>query len=200
MVQHESIFYRIVTIFTRFFLVNLLWILLCLPIVTIFPATSALFGTVRKWTKEGFEFGYFSVFFRQFKEHFWKSFVIGLLWILGAFILSFDLSLFMDLDFAGRNLVLILVLFMGAVFLFTSIYIFFVIVNYELSVIHIIKNSLLLSISHLQYTVFFVGMILIGLVVIYYFPFFLLVFGSVLSFSMYQLFQKISLRIEKEIK
>lgn len=199
MVQRESVFYRIITIFTHFFIANVLWLLLCLPILTIFPATSALFGTVRKWSKEGFEGGYFLIFFQQLKEHFKKSFVLGLFWTLAGVILYLDFSIITQLDFVGRNIVVAMIFFIVAIYLLTTIYLFFVIVNYELSIIHILKNSLLLSISHLHYTVLLIGMILLGLVGIYYFPFFLLVFGSVLAFSMYQIFQKIFLRIENEM-
>ena len=47
--------YRWLETATDFFLLNLMWLVACLPAVTIFPSTAAMFGVVRDWVrrKEG---------------------------------------------------------------------------------------------------------------------------------------------------
>jgi len=55
------------------FLLNLLWLLMCLPVVTIFPATAAMFGVVRQSVLYK-DSSIFTSFFRYFKENF-KDFV-----------------------------------------------------------------------------------------------------------------------------
>jgi uncharacterized membrane protein YesL len=65
---------------SNFFLLSLLWLLMCLPIVTIFPATASLFAVVRDWkTKSSTHL--FSIFFRYFKENFKQSILPGLIWV-----------------------------------------------------------------------------------------------------------------------
>ncbi|WP_374932975.1 DUF624 domain-containing protein [Neobacillus driksii] len=41
--------YLALELFANFFLLNLLWILMCLPVVTVFPATASMFRVVREW-------------------------------------------------------------------------------------------------------------------------------------------------------
>src|SRR5215208_5302290 len=43
--------YRWLETATDFFLLNLLWLVACLPVVTIFPSTAAMFGVVRGWVR-----------------------------------------------------------------------------------------------------------------------------------------------------
>jgi uncharacterized membrane protein YesL len=197
MEQQRNTFNHILTVFSYFFLLNVMWFVSCLLVVTIFPATTAMFGTVRKWIREGFDVGIFHVYFQQFKENFKKSFLIGLMWIIAFMILYLDLFIVFQNEFPGKSLLVAILFFFCIILAFTTVYVFFVLVNYELSIIHTLKNSLLLSISKMNYTVLFIGMILLTLVIIYYFPFFLLISGSLLAFSMYGVFHKLTLKIEQ---
>jgi uncharacterized membrane protein YesL len=197
MEKQMSAFNQIMSVFTSFVLLNFLWVLFCLPVVTIFPATAALFGTVRKWIKVGFDVGILKVFVQEFKDNFKKSFSLGFLWIVGFLILYMDISIVLQNEFTGKSLLLILLLFFTLLFAFVSIYLFFILVNYELTILHTVKNSLLLSLSHMNYTVLFLGMILAVFIVIYYFPFFLLVSGSLLAFTMYGMFHKLLSKLDE---
>ncbi|MBM7660128.1 putative membrane protein YesL [Bacillus mesophilus] len=197
MEQHKNTFNQILTVFSYFFLLNVMWALLCLPVITAFPATTAMFGTVRKWIREGFDVGIFHVFFQLFKENFKKSFVIGLFWIIAVVILYLDIYIIFQNEFTGRSLLVALLFFFGIIVAFTTLYVFFVLVHYELSIFHTLKNSLFLSISHMNFTVLFIGMILLTLVITYYFPFFLLIGGSLLAFSMYGTFHKLIKKLDE---
>lgn len=190
-------FNQIITIFTSFVLLNLLWLLFCLPVVTIFPATAALFGTVRKWTRTGLDVGVYKVFVQEFKLNFKKSLGLGVLWAILFTIISMDLTIVLQNEFAGKGFVLILLVFFILLFVFVTIYLFFLIVHYELGLFQIVKNSLLLSMGYLNYTVLFLAMILLVLIVSYYFPVFLLISGSLLAFMMYGVFHKLSLKWEE---
>lgn len=192
-------FNQIISIFTSFVLLNLLWLLFCLPVVTIFPATAALFGTVRKWTRLGLDVGVYKVFVQEFKANFKKSFVLGVVWTILFGIISMDLSIVLQNEFSGKSFVLILLFFFIMLFVFVTIYLFFVIVHFDLSLFHTVKNSLLLSLGHLHYTVLMLAMILLVLIVTYHFPFFLLFGGSLLAFMMYGVFHKLSVKWEKGV-
>ncbi|WLR57358.1 DUF624 domain-containing protein [Mesobacillus subterraneus] len=192
-----NMFNQIITIFTSFVLLNLLWLLFCLPVVTIFPATAALFGTVRKWIRIGLDVGIYRVFVQEFKLNFKKSIGAGFLWTIFFAIISIDLAIVLQNEFVGKSFVLIFLVFFVLLFVFVTIYLFFLIVHYDLSLVHTVKNSLLFSLGHLNYTVLFLGMIFLFLIVIYYLPFFLLFSGSLLAFIMYGLFHKLTLKSEE---
>ncbi|MRX73268.1 DUF624 domain-containing protein [Bacillus lacus] len=198
MADKNNVFYHILHVFTSFFLLNLLWFLCCLPVVTIFPATAAMFGTARVWIKSGIDTGVVKVFFSEFRMNVKKSMILGILWTAGFLVLYMNYSIMLQSDFALSKLLLILLIFVSLLFCFITLYSFFLLVNYELSIIHIIKNSLLLALSQMNYTLLFFGMILLTIMIVYYIPFLLIVSGSLLSFSMYGLFQRLSARIEQE--
>lgn len=45
--------HRLLEVFINLLLLNLLWLLACLPVLTIYPATAAMFGVVRIWVRQG---------------------------------------------------------------------------------------------------------------------------------------------------
>jgi uncharacterized membrane protein YesL len=43
--------YRLLEVFTYLVYLNLLWLVCCLPAITIAPSTTAMFGVVRGWIR-----------------------------------------------------------------------------------------------------------------------------------------------------
>lgn len=189
--KSDNIFFRILDIFAHFVLLNVLWIILCLPIITIFPATTALYSVIRKWITEGTDAGVIQLFLTSFKENFKKSFIIGLLWLVAGLILYFDLSILLQIEFTGRSFVFILLAFSTMLYVFISIYVFFFLVQYELSIVHTIKNALILSVSRLLHTLLFLVIIAGAVVITYYIKIFIIIFGSMLAFVLYYIFHKL---------
>src|SRR5215213_2057949 len=68
--------YRWLETATDFFLLNLLWLVACLPVVTIFPSTAAMFGVVRDWVR-GKEGSLTRTFITRFQENLGQSLLIG---------------------------------------------------------------------------------------------------------------------------
>lgn len=196
--KSENVFFRILDIFAHFVLLNVLWIILCIPVLTIFPATTALFSVVRKWVSEGTDAGVFHLFFTSFKENFKKSFTIGIMWTIAGSILYFDLALLLEIEFTGRYFLFILLIFSAIIYIFISIYLFFLLAHYDLSVLHTIKNALLLSVSNLYHTVLCLVIIGGASIIIYYFPVFIMIFGSVLAFILYNIFHKLLYKIQEK--
>src|SRR5689334_5447773 len=86
----DSRFYRVAEVATNFLLLNLLWLVIALPVVTIFPATTALFGVLKVWEeREGA--GVVGPFFAAFREKFWQSLLIGVAWVVIGGVLAVDL-------------------------------------------------------------------------------------------------------------
>lgn len=197
MARSDNTFFRILDIFSHFLLLNAMWILACVPIITIFPATAALFGVGRKWVGEGIDAGLFSLFIKELKLNFKKSFLLGIIWSVGGLIIYYDFSILSQIEFTGEVIIYSLLIFMTILYVFTTIYLFYVLVNYELSLLHTIKNALLISISYIFHTLLCIGIIGFVVAITLIAPIFLLIFGSIIAFILCHVFQKLSVKIER---
>lgn len=76
--------------FSRLAIVNLIWLLFSLPIITLIPATDALFQVTNDWSNGKTNKSLFRTFMYYFKQNFWSSFKIGLPVCIIMFILFLD--------------------------------------------------------------------------------------------------------------
>lgn len=148
----DSRVYRWLEVATDFFLLNLMWLVACLPIVTIFPSTAAMFGVVRDWVRDK-EGSLVHGFVTRFRENFRQSLLVGAIWTAFGVALLLDFIVAGQLS-AGTAVVLKSVLVLAScVYAFGSVFLFPVMVHYEADWKTVIKNSLLLSIGRLPTTV-----------------------------------------------
>lgn len=85
MFSTDSAFYRLATWIYTFALLNVLFLIVCLPVVTIPASTAALFGVVRKLIR-GDDSAIFRQFFKQFAGNFKQSLIAGwILFLIGVF-------------------------------------------------------------------------------------------------------------------
>ncbi len=147
--EHKKPLARFWELFTNkfwtFFLINMVYFLFCVPLVTIGPATAALTAIMRNIYLERpqFIFHDFRIFFKQ---NFKKSFFVGILDIAAAVGLAFSISLFPVIPDGETVLKIFFVLSVIAelLFLVMSFYIYPQIVALDLRLIQIIENSLIL--------------------------------------------------------
>lgn len=166
------------------FVLNMLWLVLCLPIVTIFPATTAMFGVVRLWKSER-QIKPFADFLRLFKENFAKSLLVGLFWITILGFLIGDFVILSQFHSDTKYIMYTLFIFLGILYIFASIYLVPILVHYQVSWIGVIKNALLLSVSHLHYTVLSILIIAITFIICLYIPALSLVSFSISAYLIY---------------
>lgn len=186
--------YRVMETVTEFFLLNLLWLLACLPVVTIYPSTAAMFAVVREWVR-GREPGIFGSFYAFFRENFKQSLGIGVVWtVLGALLV-------VNFGFVGQMppvfrlpLYASFSLF-GLLYAFASVYLFPVMVGFEARWSQVLKNSLRWSVSQPVTTVLCLLVLTTSVAVFLILPVTLLILGSVSSYVIYRLcdrsFQKV---------
>jgi uncharacterized membrane protein YesL len=137
--------YRALEVFTDLVYLNLLWLVTCLPVVTIAPATAAMFGVVRGWIR-GKDVPTTREFFSQFRENFGLSLAVGLVWAMLGTVLAADFLLVGQME--SLRLPLYMVFFAFALlYVSAAVYLFPVMVNYELDWKGVIKNSLLFSVA-----------------------------------------------------
>src|SRR5699024_5264243 len=81
--------------FTEWFsgiaILNLSWLLFSLPIITLIPATDAVFEVVHQWKKNGKPESVFNFFRVSFKNNFKQSFKLGLPIFIALSIIIMDL-------------------------------------------------------------------------------------------------------------
>lgn len=177
----DSKLYNRLNTIVDFIILNLLWILMCLPIFTIFPATTALFGVVRKWNMKK-EPPILKTFFQLFKENFIQSMLIGFIWtFIGA-------ALYMDFHIAAKNLFLkLLLILLVSIYSITTIYVFPVMVHYKNNSLHIIKNSFYLATLRPLHLLFAFLVLLSSYFIISHFPIVILFSGSITAYLIYMI-------------
>ncbi|WP_420846132.1 YesL family protein [Neobacillus notoginsengisoli] len=186
--------------FSKYFFLNIIWLIMCLPIITIFPSTSAMFSIIRKWTMKEELANIAGEFFYQFKSNFFKSFITGFIWIFIGFVIY--LYFLINLEISSTILFYLLV-FLCLGFLLMSVYLIPVLVHYDISIIKVYKFSIIYSISQLQYTLLNCLFISLFGIIIYLQPFFCLflfsIFAHLIYFICHKSFENVSKKTNKNL-
>jgi uncharacterized membrane protein YesL len=191
----DSKLYRWLEVFANFLLLNLLWLLACIPVLTIYPATAAMFAVVRDWVRKK-DVGDIQAFFLRFRENFKQSFVIGIVWTLSGIALVLDFYLVNQLPSGLRTILYLVLSLMLLLYTFTSVYLFPVMVHFDTTWPVVLKNSLLLGIGRLLTTVQCLLVIVTMISVSVFAPFTLLISGSTTAYIVYRLCDREFRRVE----
>lgn len=146
----EHIIIRILTRIFDLILLNILWLLTSIPVVTLGAATAALYSVLLSAAekKEGYIVrDYWKAFRRNFKQ----STIVWLFLLFLGVCLWFDLMLVYTLPGILRQIGAVI---LGAVFIFylmECIFVFPLIAKFENSTGNMIKNALLIPVSRLPY-------------------------------------------------
>lgn len=157
--------FSIIEIATNFVQLNILWLVFCLPVLTIFPATTAMFCVLRQWILHK-DTSVYRSFMGYFKENFRQSFLLGCIGILFAGIFYLDFVFLPSFAEAGKIVLPILIL-LGTLMVFTLIFLFPTIANYKMSLKGLLKSSLFLSLIYFPSTLFaiFILAVMIGAII-----------------------------------
>lgn len=181
--------YRTMEFIMNAIILNLLWLVICFPILTIFPATTALFAVVREWQKKN-DIKVFSAFLRHLKENFKQSFVLGILWIVFTLLLIGDFIITNQMQSNLKYVLFAVFFLLIIVYIFASIAIFPVIVHYKVSWKDAIKNAMLLSFGNPHLVLLSLGIIVGTVVLIFNFPAASMIAFSVAAYLIYALVSK----------
>src|SRR5690606_1061957 len=147
----NSRFYQVLDVIAFFFLLNILWIIICLPVVTVFPATAAMFAVIRQWVINK-DTSIIVPFFRFFKENFKQSFLSGIIFFIFGAIFYVDFMLLNSLNSTMNNILLVALFMLGMIVTITSIYLFPMMVHFNLSFWMLIRNSFFFGIKYFPTT------------------------------------------------
>ncbi|WP_099469663.1 YesL family protein [Konateibacter massiliensis] len=150
-------------------ILNIIYCLCCIPIVTIGPATTALYYVTLKMVKNE-ESYIIKGFFKSFKLNFKQGAIIGLLMLAAAGIIIGDIYIMLNWETNYKIILIVIFIFLLVVWMFVSIYIYPLLATFDNTIKQTFKNSLLMSIRHLPLTVVLflltvVSYLLVGFVV-----------------------------------
>ena len=144
-------------------ILNLIFIICCLPIITIGASISAMYSVSMKLIKnEGY---LLRGFFEAFKKNFKPATIVWILFVLCGIVFIIDikcLSIFLD----GQNKLYFKVIFFifGAVQYMIFCYIFPMISKFDNTIINYIKNSFFMSIKHILLTIVIIAVNMLPLI------------------------------------
>ncbi len=132
---------------------NILWLVCCIPIVTIGASTSALYSVMLKFVRN--EEGYIvKGFLKGFKENFKKSTIIWLIMVALGIIVVVDLWAISSMHLGALDILFRgALIFVGFMVLCVSVYALPMTARYENTIKQTLKNSVILSVAKLPYTI-----------------------------------------------
>lgn len=147
----NSKFYMLLGKVTNFFMLNLIFLIACIPLVTIFPAIAAMYSVLREW-KLNKESTVLRPFIKHFKLNFKQSLIISFFWLLFPALLYFDFLFIIQIQSGWRILFLVPLFLIAIIFLSMSIFLFPIIVHYELTMKEILKSTFIISLTYYPVT------------------------------------------------
>ena len=151
----EGALFRIVERLTNLVVLNLLYLLFCIPIITIGPATAALHYVTLKYAANE-EDRVWAPFIHSFKQNFKQGIIVGFLTTVVGVFLAFDLYWIYQMVNAGQafdKIVLVLVSLACIIYLMVTAYIYPLLARYDNALKQMFRTALILAIRHLPATV-----------------------------------------------
>ncbi|HUC93540.1 MAG TPA: DUF624 domain-containing protein [Paenibacillus sp.] len=167
-----------------------------------FPATSAMFTTVRKWVMGEVDAPLLKTFFRGYKENYVKSMLGGLLYTLIFVIIIVDYRVYLS-GIQGLQLLSYIFLGLGLLLVVSLFNFFSLIVHYHKSTFQLVKDAILITIGRpfrsLSTVLVSVAILFISTRFTFLFPFFT---GSLIAymafFNFYQVYLKMKEMMERQ--
>ena len=130
---------------------NVMWLICCIPIITIGASTTALYTVMLRMVKN--EEGYiFRGFLKAFKSNFKQSTLIWLILLLLGIVWTVDFRVAGFMPGMAGIILSAIFLALGFILLSVMIYIFPLTARYENGIKATFKNALILTVAKLPYT------------------------------------------------
>ncbi len=148
----KRFFTELIHRFWQLVLLNVIYLLACIPLITIGPATAAMNYVCRNFSQAK-PVDFFSDFIEKCKEHFKQGIIVGLIQLgvgallVGSFFSWTDGSFNVSSTF--RTVAVVVIFIFGYLLMFGSFYIYPMMVSFDLSVKQLIRNSVILALTQL---------------------------------------------------
>lgn len=162
-----------------FVILNVLFLITCIPVVTIGPAISALYTVTLREVRN--EQGYIiRSYFTAFKENFKHSFLLSILYTIVGAILLYNLAFWAQMKTAVGSIFLIIIAACTLLYAISLLYVFALSARFENTIKRTVKNSLLIALANPVQTLMILLITVIGFALAYVSPMFrvfLVIFG-----------------------
>jgi uncharacterized membrane protein YesL len=163
---------------------SVIWVVLCIPVITIGPATTAMYYTTVKVIRR--ERGYLMrEFFKSFRLNFKRATIVGTVMTLMFLILAFDIYT----SWAGSgqensaNSIFMGIYLALTVFLLSfSLYVFPVLSRFDMNVRQLVKASIFMSLKHLPFTILMLIVLIAAIAGIAFVPILIFALPSLATF------------------
>lgn len=153
----------------QFIALNVIFIICCIPIVTIGPALAALYQVIMRETRG--EYGYlFRKYFQHFKEMFLQSFLTSIFLGVILLILLFNVGFWNTMEGVLANVIIVLVYIMLLAAACTSIYVFPLMARFKNGFLQTIKNAFYIALTNPRATIILIAIHALITAALYYFP------------------------------
>jgi uncharacterized membrane protein YesL len=188
----EGRFFRFATKVSNLFLLNILWIIFSIPIITMGAATSAVYYVTLKMVKN--EDGYIiESFWNAFRQNLKQGIMIELVLLIAGVILLGDIWYFLQMgNIFGYTLAGISSIGL-TIYVLTIIFTFPLLAKYSNTVFGTLKNAVLMSLTHLPSSIA-MSVLLIIMMYGFYVSAHLMITFSVIGVSGYAYFGSILFR------
>lgn len=154
--RYDSPFFEFMNTLAAFIGLNVVFLITCLPVVTIGPALTALYTVTMQEARK--EHGYiFSTYFKAFKSSFKPSFLGGLFYLFIGAVLLFNLAFWSAMGTVLGNIILLLITFAVVVAVISFLYTFPLLARFDGSLKQMLKSAFPIAMTHRKYTLALLG-------------------------------------------
>ncbi len=182
----DNQFYWWLNRLSSYLLLSGLWLLSSSLVITLFPATVAMFAVFRAW-QDNPDDAFYIHFFARFRTSFGQDFLLGLLWLLVAALLVLNALLVPQVAAPLRPLVFALIALGAVLYFAASVFIFPLRVGTTLGLWASVRAAVILGMTQLGTTALCLGVLVLAGVAFWFFPASLLLSGTVAAHLVYRL-------------
>jgi len=165
----DNLLFRFMGRISDLMILNFLWIICSLPIITIGASTTALYNVTLKLVDE--TEGYlFKNFFKSFKENLKKATIIWIIILFVSCIIGVNLNFWIKYKSIAGYIPMSIILLILFLFLPTEIYIFPILSKFNTTIKETIKYAFILSIKYLPYSIIIILISSIFIILTVIFP------------------------------
>ncbi len=182
----DSRFYWWLNRLSSYLLLSGLWLIFSSLVITLFPATVAMFAVFRAWQDNPDDAFYIS-FFARFRAAFWGDFLLGLVWLLVAALLTLNAFLLPDVTASLRPFVFAFIALGVVLYGAATVFIFSLRVSTTLGLWSSARAAVILGMTQLGTTALCLGVFALAATAFWFFPASLLLSGTVAGHLSYRL-------------
>lgn len=152
MFNPDSGFSRFMNKISDLFILNFLWIIFSIPIITIGASTTALYSVNLKLINNEEEDSIIKCFLKAFKENFKKSTIIWIFILIISIVLGVNLVFWLKSGLSISYFTLPFILFSLLIFLLVTPYIFPILTKTKCSIANVFKYCFFVALKNLPYS------------------------------------------------